>query len=179
MYDCHSIFSRQTNQRKKLLVHVSYPYHAYLESRPEIKNSCWIEHGKTFCNIFLTDVHREKITGFFSKKTKKKFAWFSHFKHVFVSYTSWLVLSILKKSLTVSKRIPRKTRFFVLARTSFQLEENQLSLFLMKLKLIKMNSWMSKLTSDTKLSMLWTKFYFHIQVELFLELPTSQSMMSV
>ena len=118
MYDCHSIFSRQTNQRNKLLVHVSYPYHAYLESRPEIKNSCWIEHGKTFCNISVTDVHREKITGFVSKKTKKKFAWFSHFKHVFVSYTSWLVLSILKKSLTVSKRIPRKTRFFVLARTS-------------------------------------------------------------
>ena len=137
MYDCHSIFSRQTNQRNKLLVHVSYPYHAYLESRPEIKNSCWIEHGKTFCNISVTDVHREKITGFVSKKTKKKFAWFSHFKHVFVSYTSWLVLSILKKSLTVSKRIPRKTRFFVLARTSCSIRRKSTQSFFNEIKTYK------------------------------------------
>ena len=137
MYDCHSIFSRQTNQRNKLLVHVSYPYHAYLESRPEIKHSCWIEHGKTFCNIFVTDVHREKITGFVSKKTKKKFDWFSHFKHVFVSYTSWLVLSILKKSLTVSKRIPRKTRFFVLARTSCSIRRKSTQSFFNEIKTYK------------------------------------------
>ena len=56
-----------------MLVHVSYPYHAYLEFRPKIKTSCWIEHGKTICNIFVTDVHREKkIPGFASKKTKQE-----------------------------------------------------------------------------------------------------------
>ena len=34
-----------------------------------------------------------------------------------------------------------------------------------------MNSWMPKLPSDTKLSMLWIKFDFHIHVELFMKLP--------
>ena len=55
-----------------MLVHVNYPYHAYLESRPKIKNSCWMEHGKTFCNIFVMDVHRENIPGFASNKSKEK-----------------------------------------------------------------------------------------------------------
>ena len=54
-----------------MLEHVSYPYHDYLESRTKI-NSYWKEHGKTFCNIFVTDVQREKIPGFASKKTKQK-----------------------------------------------------------------------------------------------------------
>ena len=31
-----------------------------------------MEHGKTFCNIFAKDVHREKIPGFASKETKEK-----------------------------------------------------------------------------------------------------------
>ena len=79
-----------------MLVYVSYPYHAYLESIPKIKNSCWKEHGKTFCNIFVTDIHMEKIAGFAKKTKKKNFAWFPHFKHVFISYTSCLVLSILR-----------------------------------------------------------------------------------
>ena len=30
---------------------------------------------------------------------------------------------------------------------------------------------MPKLSSDTKLSMLWTKYDFHVQVEIFMELP--------
>ena len=34
-----------------------------------------------------------------------------------------------------------------------------------------MNSWMSQLSNDTKLSIFWTKFDFHIQVDLFMELP--------
>ena len=68
-----------------------------------------MEHGKTFCNIFAKDVHREKIPGFASKETKQKtFDWFSHFKHVFVSYTSYLVQSIFKKKLTVSWNLFQK-----------------------------------------------------------------------
>ena len=55
-----------------MLLHVSYPCHACLESRPQIKNSYWMEHGKTFCNIFVADVHGEKIPGFASKKTKQE-----------------------------------------------------------------------------------------------------------
>ena len=31
-----------------------------------------MEHGKTFCNIFVIDVDREKIPGFVSKKKLKK-----------------------------------------------------------------------------------------------------------
>ena len=55
-----------------MLVYVSYQYHAYLKSRPKIKCSYWMEHGKTFCNIFVIDVDREKIPGFVSKKKLKK-----------------------------------------------------------------------------------------------------------
>ena len=55
-----------------MLVYVSYRYHAYLKSRPKIKYSCSMEHGKTFCNFFGMDVHREKIPGFASKKKLKK-----------------------------------------------------------------------------------------------------------
>ena len=63
----------KSEERNKMLVHVSYPYHAYLESRPKIKNSCWMELRKTFCNIFVTNVHGEKIPGFvFKKKLNKK-----------------------------------------------------------------------------------------------------------
>ena len=36
-----------------------------------------------------------------------------------------------------------------------------------------MNLWMSQLSNDTKLLMLWTKFDFHNQVDLFMELPIS------
>ena len=76
-----------------MLVHVSYPYHAYLESIPKIKNSCWMEYGK----IFLWQTYTWKKSQVLPKKTKqKKFAWFPHFKHVFISYTSCLVLSILR-----------------------------------------------------------------------------------
>ena len=68
-----------------------------------------MEHGKTFCNIFVADVHGEKIPGFASKKTKQEsFDWFSHFKHVFVSYTSSLVQSIFKKKLDVSWNLFQK-----------------------------------------------------------------------
>ena len=81
-----------------MLVYVSYPYHAYSESRQKTENSRWIDHEKTFCNIFVTDAHREKFEGFSSKKKiKKTFDLFSHFKHVFISYTSCLVQSIFKK----------------------------------------------------------------------------------
>ena len=120
VYVCHSIFSRWANQRNKMLVHVSYPYHAYLESRPKIKNSWWMEHWKTFCNIFVTDVHGENIPGFASNKTKEKtFDWFSHFKHVFVSFTSCLVQSILKKKVWLSpetyfKKNNKKNKIFCL-----------------------------------------------------------------
>ena len=160
-----------------MLVHVSYPYHAYLESRPKIKNSCWMEHGKTFCNIFVTDVHRENIPGFASNKSKEKtFDWISQFRYLFVSFTSCLVQSILKKKFDcllklISKRTTRKTRFFILARPSYSILKNSAQSFFVKLKLIKMNSWMYQLSNDTKLSMLWTKFDFHIQVDLFIELP--------
>ena len=136
MYICHSIFSRKTNQRNKVLVHVSYTYHAYLESRSKIKHSCWMEHGKTFCNIFVTDIHRENIPGFASNKSKEKtFDWFSHFKHVFVSFTSCLVQSILKKKFDcllklISKRTTRKTRFFLLARLSYSIFKKSVSSFL-------------------------------------------------
>ena len=129
-----------------MLVHVSYPYHAYLESRPKAKNSCWIEHEKTFCNIFITYVHREKIPGFASEKAKQKtFDWFSHFKHVFVS----------------------------LARPSYSIKKKSAQHLFIKLKLIKMNAWMSELFSDTKLSILWTKFDFQLQVGVFMKLPDS------
>ena len=114
-----------------MLVYVSYQYHAYLKSRPKIKCSYWMEHGKTFCNIFVIDVDREKIPGFVSKKkTKKTFDWFwfSHFKSVFVSYNSCLVQSIFKKKVDhllklTLKRIPIKTTFFVLV----QLKEGQVN----------------------------------------------------
>ena len=119
-----------------MLVHVSYPYHAYLESRPTMKNSCWMKHGKTFCNIFVMDVHRKKIPGFTSKKNKQKtFDWFSHFKHVFVSYSSCLVQSIFKqKSLTVSwnlfqKEYQEKQDFWSWLDPCIQLKEKQSSLF--------------------------------------------------
>ena len=74
IYVCHIIFSRLANQRNKIFVHVSYPCHAYLESRLKIKDSyCWMFHGKSFCNIFVTDVHREQIPSFFHlKKLNKK-----------------------------------------------------------------------------------------------------------
>ena len=67
---------------------VSYPYHAYLESclfrvQTKIKNSCWMKHGKTFCNTFVTDVYREKIPGFGSKKTKQK-AFDFHISNMFL-----------------------------------------------------------------------------------------------
>ena len=55
-----------------MLVHVSYSYHAYLESRPKIKNFCWMEPGETFCNIFVTDVHGEKTQVLHPKKLNKK-----------------------------------------------------------------------------------------------------------
>ena len=38
-----------------------------------------------------------------------------------------------------------------------------------------MNSWISQLSNDTKLSVLWTKFDFHIQVDLFMELPSKNN----
>ena len=55
-----------------MLVHFSCPYHDYLESRPKIKKSCWMDHGKTFCNIFVSDVHGKEIPGFAPKKAKQK-----------------------------------------------------------------------------------------------------------
>ena len=140
-----------------MLVHVSYPYHAYLESTPKIENSCWMEHCKTFCNIFVMDMHRENIPGFASNKSKEKtFDWFAHFKHVLVSFTSCIVQSILKKKFDfllklISKRTTRKTRFFVLARPSYSILKKLAQSFFVKLKLVKMNSWMSQLSNDTKL----------------------------
>ena len=38
-----------------------------------------------------------------------------------------------------------------------------------------MNSWISQLSNDTKLSVLWTKFDFHVQVDLFMELPSKNN----
>ena len=86
-----------------MLVHVSYPCHAYLESRPKIKNSCWMEHGKTFCNIFVMDAHRENIPDFGSNKSKKKLFINFHISNMFLYHL--LVpssISIEKTSLTVS-----------------------------------------------------------------------------
>ena len=74
----------------------------------------------------------------------------------------------------ISNRIPRKTRFFDLARPSYLINRKSAQPLFVKLKLIKMNYWMSQLSNDTKLSMLWTKFDFHIQVDLFMELPHSK-----
>ena len=123
------------------MVHVSYPYHDCLESRPKVENSCWMEHGKNFCNIFVTNIHRKKIPGFASKKTK-----LSHFKHVFVSYTSYLVQSIFKQKFycllkLISKIIPKKTRFFVLARPSYSIEGKSTQPFLRNWNLWK---WIPK-----------------------------------
>ena len=129
-----------------MLVHVSYyPYHAYLESRLKIKNSCWMENGETFFSIFVTDIQKENIPSFASNKTKEKtFDWFSHLKHVFVSFTSCVAQSILKKRLDCFLKLisnkTRKTRFFVLARPSYSISKKSAQSFYMKLKLLKMNS---------------------------------------
>ena len=139
--------------------------------------------GKLFA-IFLWqtyNIHRENIPGFASNKTKEKtFDWFSHFKHVFVSFTSYLIQSILKKKVWLSpetslKRTTRKTRFFVSVRPSYLIFQKSTQYFFMKLKLIKMNYWMYQLSNDTKLSMLWAIFDFHNQVDIFMELPLSIS----
>ena len=133
-----------------------------------------MERGETFCNIFVVK-YTQKIPCFVSKKTNQKsFDWFLHLKHVFVSYISCLVQPILKRKFgcllkLISKRIPRKTRFFVLGRPLYSIKIKLVQPFF--IKFIKMNSWMSKLSSDTKLSMPWTKFDFDIQVDLFIELP--------
>ena len=78
----------------------------------------------------------KKIPGFTSEKNKQKtFDWFSHFKHVFVSYSSCLVQSIFKqKSLTVSwnlfeKEYQEKQDFLSWLDTCIQLKEKQSSLF--------------------------------------------------
>ena len=99
----------------------------YLESKPKIKNLYWMEDGKTFCNIFVTDVHKENIPCFsFNKSKEKTLDWFSCFMYVFVSFTSFWVKSILKKRFDyllklISKRTTSKTRFFVLARPSYSI----------------------------------------------------------
>ena len=60
------------------------------------KNAAGLSMRKRFA-IFLWRTYTGK------KKTKQKtFHWFSHFKHVFVSYTSCLLQSIFKNSLTIS-----------------------------------------------------------------------------
>ena len=125
VYICHNIFSRQTNQCNKMLVHVSYPYITYLESRPKIQNLSWMDHVKTLCNIFVTEVHRKKKPKFcIQKKTKQKtFDWFSHFKHVFVFYTSFLVQSILKQKFDCLLKLSSWLEHHI------QLKENQPSLF--------------------------------------------------
>ena len=133
-----------------------------------------MEHGKTFCSIYVTEIHRENIPGFASSKSKEKtFDWLSHFKYVFVSFTSCLVQSILKKKFDcllklISKRTTRKTRFFVLARPSYSILKKSAQSFFVKVELIKMNYWISQLSNDTILSMLWTTFDFHIYFQLLL-----------
>ena len=130
------------------LVHVSYP-HTFLESRPKIKNSCWMEQGKTFCTISVIDTQREKIPGFESKKKLNKNLLIDFYiSNMFFYLTSCLLQSIFKKILAYIlnffwKRIPRKTRFFVLARPSYSVKRKSAQHFFMKLKFIKMNSWMS------------------------------------
>ena len=140
--------------------------------------------GKLFV-IFLWRTYTGKIFKVLhpTKLKEKTFDWFSYFKHVFVSFTSCLVQSVLKKKFDcllklISKRTTRKTRFFVLARPSYSILKKSAQSFFVKLKLIKMNSWMSQLSNDTKLLMLWTKFDFHIQVDLFMELPYYQNFIS-
>ena len=61
-----------------MLEHASYSYYAYFESRQKSKNSRWIEHEKTFCNIFVTDIHREK------KKLNKKLFTDFHILNMFL-----------------------------------------------------------------------------------------------
>ena len=80
------------------------------------------------------------MPGFASNKSKEKpFDWFSHFKHVFVSFTSCLVQSILKKKFDcllklISKRT-RKRRFFVLARPSYSILKKSPQSFLCEIKI--------------------------------------------
>lgn len=105
------------------------------KSRLKIKNSCWMEYGKTFWKTFVTDVYSKRIPGFASQETKHKtFDSFSRFSHVFVFYTSCLVQSILKKknwlSSEISKWIPKKTRFLSCRDPHIQLKENQPGLVL-------------------------------------------------
>ena len=82
--NCFTSIAKKTNSNIKLSPKHYTDYISYtntntffltpteLESKQKIKNSCWMEHGKTFCNIFMTGAQREKIPGFASKKTKQK-----------------------------------------------------------------------------------------------------------
>ena len=117
-----------------MLVHVSYPYHAYLESRPKIKNSCCMEDVKTFCNIFVTDVHRESIPGFASNKTKEKTLF--HISNMFIYLLLvakfnqyWKKKKRFDCLLKLISKRTRKIRFFVLARPSYSIKKNQPNLF--------------------------------------------------
>ena len=107
------------------------------------------------------------------------------FSHVCSLWISWqgvwlshaLVFHMRKPDTQkrIPKRIPRKTRFFILARPSYSIKRKSAQSFFVKLKLTKMNSSVSKLSSDTELSMLSIKFDFHIHVDFFMELPSSRS----
>ena len=57
-----------------------------------------------------------------------------------------------------------------MARPSYSIKRKSVQPFFTKLKLLKMNFWMPKLFNDTKLSMLWKKFDFYLQVDLFMVL---------
>ena len=136
--------------------------------------------GKLFA-IFLWRTYTGKISQVLHPTyLKKKLLIDFHISNVFVSFTSCLLQSILKKKVWLSpetylKKTTRKTRFLVLARPSYSILKKSARSFFVKLKLVKMNSWMSQLSNDTILPMLWTTFDFHIQVDLFMELPSNTS----
>ena len=130
---------------------------------------------RNLLQYFCGEVHTEKIPHFVSKKLIKNLLIDFYISNMFL----YIILvakfnQYSKENLAVfwnlfQKEYQEKQGFFVLARPLYSIEiKLVLPCFV---KFIKMNSWMSKLSSDTKLSMHWTKFDFDIQVYLFIELP--------
>ena len=130
------------------------------KSRLKIKNSCWMEYGKTFWKTFVTDVYSKKIPGFASQETKHKtFDSFSRFRHVFVFYTSCLVQSILKKKidclLKFQNEYQKKNKIFVLLRPSYPIKRESAWPCFKKLKLIQIPECLSFPVIPNALKKIW------------------------
>ena len=93
VYVCQSIFSQQISQRNKILVHVSYPYHAYLESRPNIPAG-W-SMGKLFA-IFLWQTYTRKKSQVWHLKKLNKLLGNFHISNI---------LYKLRSSINIQKKV--------------------------------------------------------------------------